>query len=301
MVDEGCQYAVMEVSSHSIFMKRVRAVKFAMKILTNITHDHLDFHKTFEEYKKVKMDWMNEGDCLRIWPEDWQKEKIPEKFPLPGKFNYENAQTARAAGRALGIKETVIDGALAAAQPAPGRFEKIDSGQNFLLIVDYAHTPDGLEKLLKTTQEIARGKIITVFGCGGDRDRTKRPKMGYISGLMSDYTIITSDNPRGEEPLEIISEIENGLVSGLKAASVDHYSSVTPSLKIKPKTDFLKEGGLGYEIEPDRAKAIERALSLAQAGDVVILAGKGHEDYQIFKDKTIHFDDREVARKLLEK
>lgn len=301
LVEARATHAVMEVSSHSIVFDRVASVKFSLKILTNITQDHLDFHQTFEEYQKVKTNWMNEGTAIKIWPEDWQKEIIPENFPLPGRFNLENAQAAKACARALKINEKIIDEALKSGRSAPGRFEKIDQGQDFWVIVDYAHTPDGLEKILKAAQEISRGRIITVFGCGGDRDRTKRPKMGYLAGLLSDYTIITSDNPRSEEPFEIISEIEAGLLDGLKNASIDHYSTIIPSLKIKPQVTILKEGGLAYEIEPDRAKAIERALGLAQKGDLVILAGKGHEDYQIFKDKTIHFDDREIARQILKR
>ena len=169
-----------------------------------------------------------------------------------------------------------IISALAEFQACPGRFELINEGQPFGVVVDYAHTPDGLENILKTAKEITKGRILVVFGCGGDRDRKKRPIMGAIAAKYSDIAIITSDNPRSEDPNFIISEVEDGVRQEAKNHPAFHY-----------------------EVIADRRQAIERAIRLAEAEDIVLIAGKGHETYQILKDKTIHFDDREEARKAI--
>lgn len=174
---------------------------------------------------------------------------------------------------AEGIKADVIKQTLESFESVPGRFELVDEGQTFSVIVDYAHTPDGLENILKTARQIAKQHIITVFGCGGDRDRTKRPIMGRIAAQLSDVVIATSDNPRTEDPEFILSQVEEGV---LEAIGDKKHKKIT-----------------------DRKSAIEEAISMASEGDIVIIAGKGHENYQILKDKTIHFDDKEIARDVL--
>jgi UDP-N-acetylmuramoyl-L-alanyl-D-glutamate--2,6-diaminopimelate ligase len=183
-----------------------------------------------------------------------------------------NILAAIGAGIGLGISNELIESGIRQLRAVSGRFERVDAGQPFLVVVDYAHTDDALENLIRTARELnTKGRIITVFGCGGSRDRTKRPIMGELSGRLSDLSILTSDNPRQEDPLKIISDIVVGT---------------------------QKSGGK-YLIEPDRAKAIQKGIEEARAGDIVLLAGKGHEDYQIFADHTIHFDDREEAKKAL--
>jgi UDP-N-acetylmuramoyl-L-alanyl-D-glutamate--2,6-diaminopimelate ligase len=191
---------------------------------------------------------------------------------LVGRINVYNILAAIGAGIGLGFSNDVIEAGIRNLHAVAGRFQRIDQGQPFLVVVDYAHTDDALENLIKTAKElITKGRIITVFGCGGSRDRTKRPLMGEISGRLSDLSILTSDNPRQEDPLKIISDVVVG----------------------------MQRSGGKYMIEPDRAKAIRLGIEEARAGDIVLLAGKGHEDYQIFADHTIHFDDREEARKAL--
>jgi UDP-N-acetylmuramoyl-L-alanyl-D-glutamate--2,6-diaminopimelate ligase len=189
-----------------------------------------------------------------------------------GRINVYNILAAIGAGIGLSIPNDIIETGIRNLHAVAGRFQRIDQGQPFLVVVDYAHTDDALQNLIRTARElITKGRIITLFGCGGSRDRTKRPIMGETSGKLSDLTILTSDNPRQEDPLKIISDVVVGM---------------------------QKSGGK-YLIEPDRAKAISLAIEEARPGDIVLLAGKGHEDYQIFADRTIHFDDREVARKAL--
>jgi len=191
---------------------------------------------------------------------------------LVGRINVYNLLAAIGAAQALGLSNEVIEKGIRNLQSVSGRFERIDLGQPFLVIVDYAHTDDALENLIKTARELnSKGRIITMFGCGGSRDRTKRPIMGETSGRLSDLSILTSDNPRQEDPLKIISDIVVGM---------------------------QKSGGK-YLIEADREKAIRLAIEEARAGDIVLLARKGHEDSQVFADRTIHFDDREEARKAL--
>ena len=195
---------------------------------------------------------------------------------LAGRFNVYNTLAAIGAALSEGVRIDHIISALAEFQACPGRFELINEGQPFGVVVDYAHTPDGLENILKTAKEITKGRILVVFGCGGDRDRKKRPIMGAIAAKYSDIAIITSDNPRSEDPNFIISEVEDGVRQEAKNHPAFHY-----------------------EVIADRRQAIERAIRLAEAEDIVLIAGKGHETYQILKDKTIHFDDREEARKAI--
>jgi UDP-N-acetylmuramyl-tripeptide synthetase len=197
--------------------------------------------------------------------------ELPLNLKITGDFNVYNVLAAVGAAMAEKISPLVIKSALEEFTSVAGRFELVDEGQDFSVIVDYAHTPDGLENILHTARQIAEKRIITVFGCGGDRDRTKRPIMGKIAAKLSDVVIATSDNPRSENPEFILSEVEVGVKEGLSE-------------------------GKQHEKITDRREAIHRAIALAEKGDIVIIAGKGHEDYQILKDRTIHFDDKEEAR-----
>ena len=195
----------------------------------------------------------------------------PVYFGTPGLFSVYNSLAAITTGIAMGFPLNSLIRAVGNVKGIPGRFELIKNNQDIYVIIDYAHKPDGLKNVLLTIKEFCSGKIITVFGCGGDRDRDKRPIMGQISSQLSDYTIITSDNPRSEDPEVIIKEIEKGII------------------------------GNDYEKISDRRKAIKRAISMANKGDVVLIAGKGHEDYQVLRDRTIHFDDKEIAKEYLRK
>ena len=316
--DAGGTYATMEASSHALAMDRLWGCHFAAAVFTNLTRDHIDFHKTFDNYfaaKRRLFEGTGAGgpDVAVVNTDDeWGKKLVglakrtltyglqngsdlkAKKFqlsfsglsfaaqtpngtiqvesPLVGKINVYNILAAIGAGIGLGFPNEVIETGIRNLRSVAGRFQRIDQGQPFLVVVDYAHTDDALENLIKTARElVTKGRIITVFGCGGSRDRTKRPIMGETSGRLSDLSILTSDNPRQEDPLKIISDIVVGM---------------------------QKSAGK-YMIEADRAKAIKLAIEEARAGDIVLLAGKGHEDYQIFADRTIHFDDREEARKAL--
>ncbi|HET7108610.1 MAG TPA: UDP-N-acetylmuramoyl-L-alanyl-D-glutamate--2,6-diaminopimelate ligase [Candidatus Acidoferrum sp.] len=316
--DAGGSFATLEASSHALAMDRLWGCHFATAVFTNLTRDHIDFHKNFENYFAAKRRLFEgtgagEPDFSIVNTDDeWGKKLVgvgkttltygllngsdlkAKKFQLSfsglnfiaqtpkgpiqvesalvGRINVYNILAAIGAGIGLGIPNDVIETGIRNLHAVAGRFQRIDEGQPFLVVVDYAHTDDALQNLIRTARElITKGRIITLFGCGGSRDRTKRPIMGETSGKLSDLTILTSDNPRQEDPLKIISDVVVGM---------------------------QKSGGK-YLIEPDRAKAISLAIEEARPGDIVLLAGKGHEDYQIFADRTIHFDDREVARKAL--
>jgi UDP-N-acetylmuramoyl-L-alanyl-D-glutamate--2,6-diaminopimelate ligase len=316
--DAGGSYATMEASSHALALDRLWGCHFAVAVFTNLTRDHIDYHKTFENYfaaKRLLFQGTGAGapDVSVINSDDeWGKKLLglgrrmltyglqngadlrAKKFQLSfkglnftaqtpdgpiqvesllvGRINVYNILAAIGAGIGLGISREVIEAGIRNLRAVAGRFERVDLGQPFLVVVDYAHTDDALENLIRTARELnTKGRIITVFGCGGSRDRTKRPIMGELSGRLSDLSILTSDNPRQEDPLKIISDIVVG----------------------------MQRSGGRYLIEPDRAKAIHRGIAEARAGDIVLLAGKGHEDYQIFADHTIHFDDREVAAEAL--
>ncbi len=324
MVQAGVTHCVMEVSSHALDQRRVAGIEFDTAVFTNLTQDHLDYHKTFENYLGAKVKLFEKvsekgskspkGAVINI--DDPYGDRILEKSTCPtltystlgkgtingdevlmtskktsftlsydghsyevhtaltGLFNVYNTLGAIGASLIEGIPIEKITEALRSFTSVPGRFELIDEGQSFAVVVDYAHTPDGLENILTTAKSIAESKIIVVFGCGGDRDATKRPLMGNIAAKYGDYIIVTSDNPRTEDPLTIISDVEKGVKEGMRASS-------------------------SYKVIPDRQEAIFEAINMAADGDIVVIAGKGHENYQILHDRTIHFDDREVARKAL--
>jgi UDP-N-acetylmuramoyl-L-alanyl-D-glutamate--2,6-diaminopimelate ligase len=316
--DAGGTYAVLEASSHSLVMDRLWGCHFQAAVFTNLTREHMDFHKTFEDYFAAKrrlfadtgagapeVAVLNADDefgqrLVRLakktvtyglesdagittnkfhltfngltFTAQTPNGKVHVESRLVGRINVYNLLAAIGAAQALGLSNDVIESGIRNLESVSGRFQRIDMGQPFLVIVDYAHTDDALENLIRTARELnPKGRIITLFGCGGEKDRTKRPVMGEVTGRLSDLTILSSDNPRSEDPLKIISDIIVGL---------------------------QKTAGK-YLIEPDREKAIGMAMEEARSGDIVLLAGKGHENYQILVDRTLEFDDREVARRAL--
>ena len=321
MRDKGMDYVVMEVSSHALDQNRVAGIEFDTAVFSNLTQDHLDYHKTLENYKLAKAKlfdllgqkgvkenktavvnaddeagktMLEHAKCRHLTygmehqaalqatnvevlasganftlTEDFLGE-MALKLHITGIFNVYNVMAAVGAAIAEKIDPAVIKNALTNFTSVPGRFELVKAGQDFSIIVDYAHTPDGVENVLNTARRIARKKIIAVFGCGGDRDRTKRPIMGRLAAKLADVVIATSDNPRSEDPAFILSEVEAGVRETI--------------------------GDKHHECIIDRREAIFRAVELAETDDIVIILGKGHEDYQILRDKTIHFDDKEVAR-----
>ena len=317
--DAGGKFAVLEASSHALSMDRLWGCHFAAAVFTNLTREHLDYHKTFGEYFAAKsrlFDGTGAGapDAAILNIDDPYGKQLASKASnavtygldpsdsittkkfqltftglsftaqtplgkvqvassLVGRINVYNILAAIGAAQALGIPNPVIEAGIQNLQNVSGRFQRIDMGQPFLVIVDYAHTDDALENLIRTARELnSKGRIITLFGCGGGKDRTKRPVMGEVTGRLSDLTILSSDNPRKEDPLTIIGDILVGL---------------------------QKTSGK-YLIEPDRDKAIAAAMDQARAGDIVLLAGKGHENYQIVGDLTHAFDDRDAARRALQ-
>ena len=270
---KGGTHFVMEVSSHGIDQNRVAEIDFDVTCLTNISQDHLDYHPSFEDYKACKLRFMqSNGSRAQIYPEDFETVDLPDQLPLLGSFNRQNLQAAVAIVTALGYSDADILPLLPNLSAPPGRFEPVDCGQAFKVIVDYAHTPDALENVLNTARELVPegAKLCCVFGCGGDRDRSKRPLMGEIAARLSDLIIVTSDNPRTEDPKQIIEDILAG-VSGTTASTVI----------------------------PDRQSAVETAIDRARTGDVIVIAGKGHETYQLLPTGRIDFDDREIARHYL--
>jgi UDP-N-acetylmuramoyl-L-alanyl-D-glutamate--2,6-diaminopimelate ligase len=315
MAESGVDTVSMEVSSHAIDLHRVDAVRFAVAAFTNLSQDHLDYHATLEEYFSVKArliravprerrvinvddeygrrlaeqvgaDWtVGVSDDAAVRAERIELGPVSSRFrlvtpvgtidvdlPLAGAFNVSNALVAAGCALSLGITLPVVARGLSGAPQVPGRLERIDTGdRGFTVLVDYAHTPDGLSKAISAVRSVTTGRVITVFGCGGDRDPDKRPLMGRIAGELSDVVVLTSDNPRSEDPVGIIMQVRDGL----SATSSEHHTQI------------------------DRRAAIELAVRLASPGDAVLIAGKGHEDYQIFSDRTVHFDDREVAREEL--
>lgn len=272
-VQAGGTHYVMEVSSHAIHQDRIFGIEFDVKLLTNITQDHLDYHGDFESYKQVKLGFMKEAPGMALYPEDFLGVEISFKHQLIGEFNNENIKAAIMILRQLTFNDAQIAEALSKAVAPPGRFESIQEGQPFYVVVDYAHTPDGLERLLQAGRKLMKeshGNIRTVFGCGGQRDRDKRPQMAKIAEKYSDRVILTQDNPRQEPEEQIIEDIVKGFVK---------------------KSDVI--------IENDRKKAIEMALKEALPGDIVLIAGKGHETQQILASGPHYFDDRQVARDIL--
>lgn len=313
------QWAIMEVSSHALEQFRVEEIDFNVAVFTNLTQDHLDYHGTMEEYARAKSKLFsmipavpgyfciingddpscslftsvcsasyytyginNEADVRAVDLDTSLKgtrfmvktahKSFPIEMSLIGTFSVYNALAAIAFALAQEIPVEVIQKALHKVRGVPGRFEQVETGGDFTVIVDYAHTPDGLENILKTSRELAENRLIVVFGCGGDRDRSKRPLMGGIAGKYSDYCIVTSDNPRNEDPQKIISDI-------------------IPGLETVP--------GSQYVVIPDRREAIRHAIQMACPHDLVIIAGKGHENYQLIKGEKLKFDDRQVAREML--
>ncbi len=335
MVDLGASFCVMEASSHALELGRTVGCEFAAAAFTNLTQDHLDFHKTMDSYFHAKlqlfMDLSPDGvavvnaddaraaeivgatrarvittgmtQAANVRPSETIRHglnglsftavtptgAVPVESPLVGRHNIYNILTAIGLGIAMGFETDVIAAGIANMKAVPGRMEKIIAGQPFGVIVDYAHTEDALVRLLEAAREITEGRIITVFGCGGDRDRTKRPKMGAVAAKGSDIVIVTSDNPRTEDPLAIIGEIEGGMAADAVRVSFPAVGD--------PRAD----GMTPYVVVPDRRLAIAEAVSMAKRDDVIVLAGKGHEDYQIIGEKKIHFDDREVAREEIRK
>lgn len=328
MVESGVEYAIMEVSSHALALNRTAGCEFDVGIFTNITQDHLDFHQTFENYIAAKAELFRslnnpantkQGKTAVINLDDHAGKIMLQNTTCPvisyatknegvltaynvnvkeagssfqikgpfgimelslmitGMFNVYNVLAAVGAALAEGIAPAVIKQALESFTSVPGRFELVQAGQPFTVIVDYAHTPDGLENVLKTAKQFAQGKIIVVFGCGGDRDRTKRPIMGKIAVQYGDLVLATSDNPRSEDPQKILADVESGIKEALR-----HDNA-----------------GKSYEVIADRRQAISRAIRLAKPQDVILIAGKGHETYQILQDRTIDFDDRQVAREVI--
>ena len=294
MLDAGDRSCAMEASSHAAELRRLDRVRFSCLVFTNLSQDHLDFHGTMARYFDAKRGLFLGDDpppaAINVGDE-WGRSLAAERpdaltfgtapdaeigpealagvdLRLPGRFNVENALGALAAARLLGVDEAAIVRGLESVRSVPGRFEPVEEGQPFRVIVDYSHKPGALESVLRTARELAAGRVICVFGCGGDRDRGKRPLMGRIASSLADLTIVTSDNPRSEDPEAIIEEILAGVAGEV-------------------------------EVEPDRARAIAQAIERAQEGDVVVIAGKGHEQGQELADRTIPFDDREVARETL--
>jgi UDP-N-acetylmuramoyl-L-alanyl-D-glutamate--2,6-diaminopimelate ligase len=316
MRNDNVEFAIMEVSSHALDLKRVYGMKFNIGVFTNISQDHLDYHKSIDSYLEVKSKLFNQveqGGYSIVNVDDSKSDKIIEEnngvlftysidepsdlkasnvkirpdgvtfqllnvldtinLNMAGLFNIYNALAAYGVGRVLGISDLLLKKGLEKVNGVAGRFELIKEGQDFSLIVDYAHTPDGMENVLKTVRDITQNKIIIVFGCGGDRDKGKRPLMGKVGVNYADISVLTSDNPRSEVPNSIINDIEEGI----RELSEDN----------------------SYIVISDRKKAIYHAVNQAESGDVVVIFGKGHETYQVFKEKTVHFDDREIARKAI--
>ncbi len=289
MLDAGDRSCAMEASSHASELHRLDRVRFAVLVFTNLSQDHLDFHGDMESYFQAKRRLflteprpravVNVGDEYgrRLAAElpDAVTFSIDDAdrldgvdLKLRGRFNVENALGALFAARELGIDDDAIKRGIESLRGVPGRFESVEEGQSFAVIVDYAHKPDALEKVLRAARDLAHGRVIAVVGAGGDRDRGKRPLMGRIASELADVVIVTTDNPRSEDPGAIIEEIVAGAAGDM-------------------------------EVEPDRAAAIARAVELARDGDVVLIAGKGAEQGQQFADRTIPFDDREAAREAL--
>lgn len=328
MVDQGCGACVMEVSSHALALRRVDAVRFAAGVFTNLTRDHLDFHGGMEAYfaaKRRLFEMLPHGAIGAVNVDDPHAQRLVEIAPRPvtyaingpadltpapfalsldglsfdlrtprglvrvssrlvGRPNVYNILAATSVATGLDLPFSAIEHGIADVERVPGRFQVVSSSADDVkVVVDYAHTDDALRNLLETARPLAPGRIVTVFGCGGERDRTKRPLMGAVAARLSDVVVITSDNPRGEDPLAIIEEIKRGL----------------PALADRPETksgapEMAPPRPLCLSV-PDRRAAIERAIRTAQPGDLVLVAGKGHERYQIVGDRSLPFDDVEVA------
>lgn len=316
MADEGCEYVVMEVSSHSLYLHRVEGIHFDIGVFTNLTQDHLDFHGTMQEYAAVKALLFSQCDkCAINYDDDYAKYMMDAaqkagcevltyseltndaeltakdiklrsdcvKFcalttgmlervtlGIPGRFSVYNALSVLSCGLLLGLPFERCTASLSDAKGVKGRMEVVPADGDYQIIIDYAHTPDALENVLRSLKEVATGRVVALFGCGGDRDRTKRPVMGRIAADIADFVIVTSDNPRTENPEAIIAGIREGMM-GTK----------TPSMVI-----------------PDRREAIAWAIDNHKPGDIIVLCGKGHETYQIVGKTKHHMDEREIVAQL---
>jgi UDP-N-acetylmuramoyl-L-alanyl-D-glutamate--2,6-diaminopimelate ligase len=318
MADQGASHCLMEVSSHALDLKRVWGIQFKVVVFTNLSGDHLDYHHSMDEYfeAKKKLFFLNHHQRIAVINGDdpWGQKLIPQvpsgvityglldsaavrgekyefndrgietevKYPggkmqvsssLLGKPNLYNILASIAIAFTLKISPDFIREGIANLKVIPGRFERIENSLGLNIFIDYAHTDDALRNLLETFRELNPKRILLVFGAGGGRDKTKRGRMGKVAATLADLIFLTSDNPRSEDPMAIISDVEKGIKNG---------------------------GNQSYTIIPDRKEAIEKALSAGKKGDYILVAGKGHEDYQIFKDKTIHFKDTEVIKEILE-
>ncbi len=314
MRDEGCDYVIMEVSSHALDQKRVYGLDFEVAAFTNLTQDHLDYHKTMENYLEAKKKLFSmcktavinlddryapaiaEGlSCniltyseksnestysakyINLRPEGIEYELVGYnlikhmKIRTGGKFSVYNSMCAAVCAMELGLDISLIASALERLDGVKGRAEIVPTGRDFTVIIDYAHTPDGLSNILSTFKEIKQGRLVCLFGCGGDRDSTKRPIMGAVAAKLADFVIVTSDNPRTEDPSKIISDITSG----------------------------MKDSKTPYTVIENRIEAIKYAVANAKTNDIIILAGKGHEDYQILCTGKIHLDEREVVAEAL--
>ncbi len=314
MADEECDFVIMEVSSHALDQKRVYGIEFEVAAFTNLTQDHLDYHHTMENYlaakkklfsmcktvvanlddpsyeallediscKKVsysekRNDSTFSAKYINLRPEGIEYELVGYNFikhiklRTGGKFSVYNSMCAAVCAMELGIEVSVVADALEKLDGVKGRAEIVPTGRDFTVIIDYAHTPDGLNNILSTFKEIKQGRLVCLFGCGGDRDATKRPIMGSVAAKLSDFVIVTSDNPRSEDPMKIIDEIVVG----------------------------MKDSKTSYTVIENRIEAINYAIENAESNDIIILAGKGHEDYQILSTGKIHLDEREVVSEAL--
>jgi UDP-N-acetylmuramoyl-L-alanyl-D-glutamate--2,6-diaminopimelate ligase len=294
MLDAGDRSCAMEATSHASEQHRLDRVRFRALVFTNLTQDHLDFHGTMEQYFAAKRRLFGEAPAVVNVDDPWGRRLVEElggaaltfglsaeaevgpealsgvELRLRGRFNVLNALGAVAAARLLGIDADAVRTGLEAVEGVPGRFEEVSEGQPFTVLVDYSHTPDSLENALRAARALGDGRLLCVFGCGGDRDREKRPLMGRVATELADLAVVTSDNPRSEDPGEIIAQVVAGAVGEIV-------------------------------VEPDRRTAIEVAVEAAEPGDVVLVAGKGHEQGQEIAGVVLPFDDREVAREALRK
>lgn len=337
MANEGITHVIAEVSSHALDLKRIDDCDFDLGVFTNLSHEHLDYHLTMENYFQAKKRFFTEvlPQSKKVYPQkmiingddswgqiilkdailpaltfgvaehniikavkfelslagiradiDLAGEIFSLQTPLVGKFNIYNILAAAAAAKALRIPSESIQAGIENLSRVPGRVERIDSASGFTVLIDYAHKPDALRQVLQNLTEFKKKRIITVFGCGGNRDKGKRPLMGEAATFYSDLAIITSDNPRLEDPLAIIAEIEAG---------IDH----SKIQKMLPDDLTIKDDVHSYAVIPERKKAIEKAIDVARQGDIILVAGKGHEDYQILGTNKIPFDDRVVVKETL--
>ena len=309
MIDEGIEYCVMETSSQAFHQMRLAGIHFVVGAFTNLTQDHLDYHGTLDEYKKCKKNlflncdkaifnnddeassFMREGivapatDYSINEKSDYKAENVTlfsdrveydlngkkVVFHIPGGFSVYNSLTAISVVNSLGFDLEKVINAAFYAKSVSGRVEVLKTNTDFSVIIDYAHSPDGLEKAINAVRGFTKGRVITLFGCGGDRDKTKRPKMGRIAAELSDIVVVTSDNPRTEDPEEIIKDILQGI-------DAENKEIITIT---------------------DRSEAIKKAISIAEKDDAILLAGKGHETYQVIGKERVHYDEREVVAEIL--